>query len=92
MKSAGRGRACHHGWMTSLAGKVALVTGGDTAGIAVNELIPGPMRTQGLGDSTERDDEAEQRWSMAGEWLKEPAEVARLALFVANLPPHGPTG
>jgi NAD(P)-dependent dehydrogenase (short-subunit alcohol dehydrogenase family) len=61
------------------------------AGIAVNELIPGPTRTPGLGHGAERD-EAERRWSMAGEWLKEPAEVARLALFVASLPPHGTTG
>jgi NAD(P)-dependent dehydrogenase (short-subunit alcohol dehydrogenase family) len=62
------------------------------AGIAVNELIPGPTRTSGLGHGAERDDEAERRWSLAGEWLKEPAEVARLALFVASLPPHGTTG
>jgi 3-oxoacyl-[acyl-carrier protein] reductase len=62
------------------------------AGIAVNELIPGPTRTPGLGHGAERDDEAERRWSVAGEWLKEPAEVARLALFVASLPPHGTTG
>lgn len=26
------------------------------------------------------------------EWYKDPAEVARLALFVAALPPRGPTG
>jgi 3-oxoacyl-[acyl-carrier protein] reductase len=62
------------------------------AGIAVNELIPGPTRTPGPGDGAEPDDEAERRWSEAGEWLKDPAEVARLALFVASLPPHGTTG
>ena len=62
------------------------------AGIAVNELIPGPTRTPGMGDGTERPDEAEQRWRDAGEWLKEPQEVARLALFIATLPPRGPTG
>jgi len=33
-----------------------------------------------------------RRWTNAGEWLKEPAEVARLALFIATLPPRGTTG
>jgi NAD(P)-dependent dehydrogenase (short-subunit alcohol dehydrogenase family) len=55
-------------------------------GIAVNELVPGPVRTSGT------DDEAERRWTERGEWFKEPAEVARLALFVAALPSRGPTG
>jgi NAD(P)-dependent dehydrogenase (short-subunit alcohol dehydrogenase family) len=54
--------------------------------IAVNELIPGPTRTPGT------DSEAECRWAERGEWFKEPAEVARLALFVAALPSRGPTG
>jgi NAD(P)-dependent dehydrogenase (short-subunit alcohol dehydrogenase family) len=62
------------------------------ARIAVNELIPGPTRTPGMGDDTEADEETERRWSSAGEWLKEPGEVARLALFIASLPPHGTTG
>jgi len=62
------------------------------ARIAVNELIPGPTRTPGMGDGAERDEEAERRWSSAGEWLKDPEEVARLALFIASLPPHGTTG
>jgi NAD(P)-dependent dehydrogenase (short-subunit alcohol dehydrogenase family) len=56
------------------------------SGIAVNELVPGPVRTPGT------DEEAERRWAERGEWLKEPAEVARLALFVATLPSRGPTG
>jgi 3-oxoacyl-[acyl-carrier protein] reductase len=55
-------------------------------GIAVNELVPGPVRTSAP------DDEAERRWTERGEWFKEPAEVARLALFVAGLPSRGPTG
>ncbi len=62
------------------------------ARIAVNELIPGPTRTPRIGDGGERDAETEQRWSSAGEWLKEPEEVARLALFIASLPPYGTTG
>ena len=59
--------------------------------IAVNELIPGPTRTPGTGGG-EHDSEAERRWAERGEWFKEPAEVARLALFVAALPSGGPTG
>jgi NAD(P)-dependent dehydrogenase (short-subunit alcohol dehydrogenase family) len=58
--------------------------------IAVNELIPGPTRTPGM--SAGSDSEAGKRWADLGEWFKEPADVARLALFVATLPPHGPAG
>jgi 3-oxoacyl-[acyl-carrier protein] reductase len=60
--------------------------------IAVNELIPGPTRTPGMSADGEHDSEAGQRWTDLGEWFKDPAEVARLALFVATLPPWGPTG
>jgi len=64
-----------------------------SSNIAVNELIPGPTRTPGAAaGGAGPDPEAERRWADLGEWLKEPAEVARLALFVAGLPPHGPTG
>jgi len=56
------------------------------SGIAVNELVPGPVRTPGT------DGEAERRWAQRGEWFKEPSEVARLALFIAALPSRGPTG
>ena len=59
-------------------------------GIAVNELVPGPTRTPMMGGEPES--QVEQRWKDAGEWFKEPGEVARLALFVATLPPWGPTG
>ena len=62
------------------------------AGIAVNELIPGPTRTPGTGTAGESAEAAERRWTEAGEWFKDPAEVARLALFVAALPRPGPTG
>ena len=56
------------------------------SGVAVNELVPGPVRTPGT------DDDAERRWAQHGEWLEEQAEAARLALFIAELPAHGPTG
>lgn len=58
--------------------------------IAVNELVPGPTRTSMTGGEPES--QARRRWKDAGEWFKEPDEVARLALFVATLPPCGPTG
>jgi NAD(P)-dependent dehydrogenase (short-subunit alcohol dehydrogenase family) len=61
--------------------------------VAVNEVIPGPTRTSGTrGDSTAVDGSFESRWEAEGEWVKEPAEVARLVLFVAGLPPYGTTG
>ena len=62
------------------------------SGIAVNELIPGPTRVSGPGGDGERDDGTEQRWADLGEWVKDPDEVVPLALFIASLPPSGPTG
>jgi 3-oxoacyl-[acyl-carrier protein] reductase len=61
-------------------------------GVAVNELIPGPTRTPSTIADGEPEGEIERRWADLGEWYKDPAEVARLALFVATLPPGGPTG
>ncbi len=44
-------------------------------------------------DGSRRDREIERgRWADLWEWLKEPQEVARLALFIAGLPPHGTAG
>jgi NAD(P)-dependent dehydrogenase (short-subunit alcohol dehydrogenase family) len=61
--------------------------------IAVNELVPGPTRTPGMGlDGSERDAEIERRWSEVGEWFKEPDEVADFALHIAAFPTNGPTG
>lgn len=57
--------------------------------IAVNELVPGPTRTAGPGED---DSAAQRRWTAAGEWYKDAEEVAQLALYVAALPPWGPTG
>jgi 3-oxoacyl-[acyl-carrier protein] reductase len=62
------------------------------SGIAVNELIPGPTRIPGPGGDGEQDDDTEQRWADLGEWVKDPGDVAPLALFIASLPPSGPTG
>jgi 3-oxoacyl-[acyl-carrier protein] reductase len=57
------------------------------AGIAVNELIPGPVNTAMVGDGT-----ALRAAVGATEWFKEPADVVPLALFLATQPATGPTG
>ena len=71
------------------------------ARVAVNELVPGPVRTPAIEALTPRDvagTEPERGSGLAarlrarGEWLKEPEEVARLAVYVATLPVDGTTG
>lgn len=51
-------------------------------GIAVNELIPGPVRTAMSTDGVPG----------TVEWEKEPEDVLPLLLFLASQPPRGPTG
>ena len=63
--------------------------------IAVNELIPGPVRTEMTGYRADRGDQEppiEHFARSRGEWLKDPDDVAPLARFLAGLPPDGPTG
>lgn len=55
--------------------------------ILVNELIPGPVRTDMLGDRG-----AEIVAHAGVEWLKTPEDVTPLAMFLATLPGEGPTG
>lgn len=59
--------------------------------IAVNEIVPGPVQTRltGFGDGH---DDALKKMFPGDEWVKQPEDVAPLALFVATLPTHGPTG
>jgi len=59
-------------------------------GIVVNELVPGPVRTR-LASRVEAPRPSAGRDAFETEWLKEPADVGELALFVAGLPNHGPT-
>ena len=57
--------------------------------ITVNEIIPGPVWTP----ATVREHES-SGWSVASiphEWLKQPEDVAPLALFLASQPAPGPT-
>lgn len=58
-------------------------------GIAVNELIPGPVQTDMLRQARAQDPELPAAWQ--SEWIKDPADVVPLALFLAAQPPTGPT-
>jgi NAD(P)-dependent dehydrogenase (short-subunit alcohol dehydrogenase family) len=63
-----------------------------SAHIAVNEIVPGPVRTPALTSLGGENHALEERMRAMGEWLKDPDEVARLALYLASLPPDGTTG
>jgi len=55
----------------------------------VNEIIPGPVRTDiavGIIDAPNLPP------SIRMEWFKQPDDVVPLALFLAGLPDDGPTG
>ena len=54
--------------------------------ICVNELVPGPVDTR--PDLRARTDSV---FSIGSEWIKQPQEVAPLALFLATQPEKGPT-
>lgn len=69
--------------------------------IAVNELIPGPVRTAMTGFDADPASEnpasadtnpVEAFAERAKEWLKEPDDVAPLARLLAGFPTNGPTG
>jgi 3-oxoacyl-[acyl-carrier protein] reductase len=57
--------------------------------IAVNEIIPGPVRTDiGVGVI----DAPNLPPAIRLEWFKQPDDVVPLALFLAGLPDDGPSG
>jgi len=56
--------------------------------ISVNELIPGPVETTMTDDATARRGVA---FTTDSEWIKQPDDVAPLALFLATQPNIGPT-
>ena len=58
-------------------------------GVAVNELVPGPVRTEMAAATFDRDSLPR---SIASEWFKEPGDVVDMALFLAGLPADGPSG
>jgi len=57
--------------------------------ISVNELIPGPVRTE-LTRDVESSSSATP-FTTSGEWIKQPEDVVDLALFLATQPDRGPT-
>ena len=57
--------------------------------ITVNELIPGPVYTD-LTDQIFAPSQPHPK--IPSEWVKQPSEVAPLALFLAQQQVHGPTG
>ena len=57
--------------------------------VAVNEIVPGPVRTELASTAVDR---TRLPSAVASEWFKEPDDVVDLALFLAGLPDHGPTG
>jgi 3-oxoacyl-[acyl-carrier protein] reductase len=57
--------------------------------ISVNELIPGPVLT--TMDAQAVAPQQPTVFTIDSEWIKTPAEVAPLALFLATQPPIGPT-
>lgn len=58
------------------------------SGIAVNELVPGPVDTD-LTRWARQQEEVPSNWS--SEWFKQPEDVVPLALFLATQPHIGPT-
>ena len=57
--------------------------------ISVNELIPGPVRTELTRDAESAGSATPFR--NPTEWIKQPEDVVSLALFLAALPDKGPT-
>ncbi len=57
-------------------------------GIAVNELVPGPVLTAFIAGRVEQ----LQQGPGAHEWFKAPEDVLPMALFLASQPRSGPTG
>ena len=58
-------------------------------GISVNELVPGPVLTERVKE-TDAGREGSV-FNIESEWVKEPEDVAPLALFLATQPSTGPT-
>lgn len=63
-------------------------------GITVNELVPGPVRTELLASLLNQPLEAlhSEDFQIAGDWVKNPEDVAEYALFLATQPSYGASG
>jgi len=61
--------------------------------IAVNEIVPGPVRTAMLDDLMPAGDlPLGPPGGVGADWLKDPIDVVPLVRFLATMPHHGPTG
>lgn len=58
--------------------------------ISVNEIIPGPVKTD-LSQADQNIDPASTPFSITSEWIKQPQDVVDLALFLACQPTLGPS-
>ena len=59
--------------------------------ITVNELVPGPVRTELLAGLVNKsmDELHSEEFQIAGDWVKNPEDVAEYAMFLATQPTHG---
>ncbi|MBW2497726.1 MAG: SDR family oxidoreductase [Deltaproteobacteria bacterium] len=59
--------------------------------IAVNEIVPGPVKTS-ISTTRGTIGAKSGREVVSNDWYKDPEDVTGLALYLAGLPNHGPTG
>ena len=60
--------------------------------ITVNELVPGPVRTELLAKLLMMDPKDLEQFKIGSEWIKDPEDVASWALFMASQPTGGASG
>ena len=63
-----------------------------TRNITVNELVPGPVRTDLLAKLLRMDPKDLEQFKIGTEWIKDPEDVADWALFMASQPTGGASG
>lgn len=95
---SGAGRRAGPGWGPYASAKAAvsmlvrvLAQELRTERIAVNEIIPGPVRTE-LADRAGATAIVGTVAGVATEWFKQPEDVTGLTRYLATLPDDGPTG
>ena len=63
-----------------------------TRNITVNEVVPGPVRTEMLAQLMMRPIEELAKFNIGTDWVKDPEDVADWALFMATQPTNGASG
>ena len=63
-----------------------------TRNITVNEVVPGPVRTEMLAQLMMRPLEELAKFNIGTDWVKDPEDVADWALFMATQPTNGASG